>query len=89
MELELEDEAEAADEALVLWMLLELGDEEAVEETHFPPSPVPRPHQCCELEDEEEAGEDVVLTLVVLPALLVGADVGAVQGLVGTAMVMM
>ena len=70
MELELEDEAEAVDEA------------------HLPPSPVPMPHQC-EVDDEEDAGEEVVLWLVVLLALLVGAEVGAVHGLVGTAMVTM
>jgi hypothetical protein len=69
MELELEDDAEAVDEA------------------HFPPSPVPKPQEWA-AEDEDEAGEEVVLTLVVLLALLVGADVGAVHGLVGTAMVM-
>jgi hypothetical protein len=57
-------------------MELELDDFEVeeVEEAHFPPRPVPNPHMC-ELEDEEEAGEEVVLALVVLLALLVGAEV--------------
>jgi hypothetical protein len=74
----------------VPWMELELElddfEVEEVDEAHFPPSPVPNP-QKCELEDEEEAGEEVVLALVVLLALLAGAEAGAVHGLVGTAMV--
>lgn len=66
MELELEDDIEA----------------DEVDDTHLPPSPVPKPHMC-----EEDAGDEVVLTLLVLLAAWVGAEVGGVQGLVGTAIV--
>lgn len=56
---------------------------------------MPVPCMELELEDdieaddmcEEDAGEEVVLTLLVLLAAWVGAEVGGVQGLVGTAIV--
>jgi len=62
---------------------VELEDEaEAVDEAHFPPRPVPKPHEL-EEEDEDEACVEIGLLL----ALLVCADVEEVHGLVGTAMV--
>jgi hypothetical protein len=70
-------------------MELKLEDDieaDGVDDAHLPPSPVPEPHMC-ELEDEEDAGEEAVWTLLVLLAAWAGAEVGGVQGLVGTAIV--